>query len=371
MTNTLLYRSGVFVAVNKSGSHLDFGAVGRLTDDEDRAFTTVASAGYKSNQIVVVMEPGGIDDDAQGMVACAITVPKVLLDGDAELLDFIKTSSTGGLGTPHAGPMQAGDFAQVIDISDDPAAPAAVMFGKPEQQGAAGATALKTYWEPDAPPASPSAYDDEFDNGNLDVKWTELDFGSKLTVNESSVYNRIIFTHLPGSGHSVAGLSQAIPAGDFSITCKVGLSHTTGNSFEGGLALWENQTSGSDIKTLSYRAAGGMNRTATIDLFTAYNANSVGAQIDVYTGSPHPRGLYLRIRRNSTNYYYDWSADGIHWDTYSTTSNPGFTPGYMGIFTNNSPSSITRYATFEHFRYFNSDVGMNGLLAGQLAGIYE
>jgi hypothetical protein len=371
MTNSLLNRTGSFVALNKSGDHLDRGAVAVLGGTaENLAISTVTTSGYKDSSIVVVVEPGGIDDDAYGMVAIAITVPQLNLDGDADLFDFVKTSTVAGQGTPHAGPPEAGDFAQVIDLGNDPAAPAAILLGFPVQDGGTVIEALKTIWHPDAPPASPSALDDEFDDGSLDVKWTELDFGSKLTVTESSIYNHLILSSLPSSGYSIAGLSQALPAGDFTVAMKLDLRGISASSMECGIALWENQLSSSDIFTLSARRE----NTRVVALyayhFTNYLTDVIGSGYNIAAIAAE-QAVYLRLRRNGSNYYQDWSLNGLSWDTYSAAHNPSFTPGYVGVFNNNTPSSVTRESSVHFFRYLNSDIGSQGILAGRLAGIYE
>lgn len=366
MTNSLLNRSGVLVAKNLSGAAAPFGTVGILGGGEERSFDTIASAGYKASTVVVVVEPDGIADDAYGMVAMAITVPKLLLDGEADLFDFVKVSGTAGLGTPHAGPPQVGDFAQVLDDGDEPPA---VLFGFPLQTGASGLTPIKTIWDPDASPASASALDDEFDNGSLDVKWTELDFSGVLTVNESAVYNHLILTSNPSSGNNVAGLSQTLPAGNFTITTKVSLRGQSASSFEGGLALWQNQISSGDIKTLGARVGASRVIAAFGSGYADYQNSNIGESFssDVIAGR---HGMYLRIRRNGTTYYYDWSLDGLGWDTLGSAFDPSFTPGFCGVFNNNTPSSIVRESSFEFFRYQNSDVGERGILSGRLRGIY-
>jgi hypothetical protein len=366
MTNSLLNRSGVFVAKNLSGAAAPWGTVGILGGGEERGFTTIGSAGYKDSSVVVVMEPNGIADDAYGMVAMAVTVPKVLLDAEADLLDFVKLSGSAGLGTPHAGPPAAGDFAQVLDAGGEPPA---VLFGFPVQSDGSGATPLKTIWDPDAPPASASALDDEFDDGTLDAKWTELDFGSVLAVNESGTYNHLILTSSPGAGNKAAGLAQTLPAGDFTIVAKVGLRAISANAFEAGIALWQNLTSGSDIKTLSAQ----MESDGFVDVRSVEYSdylNPVGIEDWSHEAVVGPHAVYLRLRRNGSNYYQDWSLDGLHWNTHGAATNPSFTPGYCGVFANNTPASGIRESSFHFFRYTGSDVGERGILAGQLRGIY-
>lgn len=231
-------------------------------------------------------------------------------------------------------------------------------------------TVLKTYWNADAPPASPTSQDDEFSNGSLDVKWTELDHDTILTVTEETTYPHAMLTAATRAGRNVCGLAQAIPAGDFTITCK---AHFAGNGVNWayyGLALWENLTATSDIYFFASQVGGGLVRNLVLHNMTDRNTFST-APINVTSVSTHVPHSYFRIRRNGANYYYGVSPDGISWFYHSNNYNPAFTPGYFGIAVDNQATGANIIGRFDHFRYVASDVGTSGLLAGKLASIYE
>lgn len=230
-----------------------------------------------------------------------------------------------------------------------------------------GGTLIKSYWEPDLPPSSPTSQDDEFADGSLDVKWTELDHDTKLTVTESSTYKDIIFSAATHTDDTVCGLVQAIPAGDFTITTKVIVRSHGADYLYAGLALWENLLNTSDIMTLGVRLG---NVSYSLFSHTWTDRNTPTAVWNT-TLNPYGQRMYLRIRRNGSNYRHDMSYDGHSWQTRNVNHNPPFTPGYMGIFINNANSSLVGEASFNFFRYVASDIGFNGRLTGQVAGIYQ
>jgi hypothetical protein len=230
---------------------------------------------------------------------------------------------------------------------------------------------LKSYWAVDAPPTSPTSQDDEFNDGSLNGKWSEYDPGSKLTVTESSTYKHLQLLSASGGGAwTVAGIYQAIPAGDFTITVRIAPLAPGANYYMTGLALWEDATN-SAAKIQDYVMSirgGGLNLSS--HYYTAYN-NLSTTPVDLTINYNWSSFYYMRIRRNSTNYYWDWSNDGLSWNTYGTPSavNPSFTPTHFGISVMNY-STNTVMTIHNFFRYVASDVGITGILAGQAANIY-
>ena len=73
-------------------------------------------------------------------------------------------------------------------------------------------------WNPNLPPASPSAWDDEFNNSSVDVKWTKDDPNNKLTVTESGSTITLALAEDNGAG---AGLWQTAPTGDWQMVVKI------------------------------------------------------------------------------------------------------------------------------------------------------
>lgn len=130
MANAALNRSGVVRLTNKSGSALTQGAVVILDTANASSFKTTTTAGFVAGQVGVVIEPNGIANDAAGLIAFGVYVPKVTLNTSAAVGDFIKTHTAVGQGTPHAAPAVTGDFAIALTAS---ATPEAILFGSPVQ----------------------------------------------------------------------------------------------------------------------------------------------------------------------------------------------------------------------------------------------
>lgn len=235
--------------------------------------------------------------------------------------------------------------------------------------GGGGGTLLKACWSSDAPPASATSQDDEFDNGSLDGKWTEYDPNSVLTVNESSTYKHLLFTCTTRTGFNPTGIGETIPAGDFTIWAKFGFRVANIDYSICGLAFWEDIADVSKkIRVWGYSPRGSATRLAIYDYTnsTTFSAESSLVETDYNVNS-----MYFRIRRNSTNYYHGWSRDGLNWQESSAASNPSFTPTKMGLTLDNGNTGVTIGASIPFFRYIASDVGLNGIMAGQAAGIYQ
>jgi hypothetical protein len=232
--------------------------------------------------------------------------------------------------------------------------------------GGGGGTTLKTVWSPDAPPASPSAYDSEFDAGSAGVPsgFTEYDPGSILAVDESSTYKKLIATITSATFAVVGGIYREIPAGDFTIWTKVRVVGKLADYSWAGLALWEDATdSAKGIENFCLVARGSAGPVG-IDQFymtnyNTYNTDRLGNNSQPYSAQE----AYLRIRRNGTTYYIGWSENGEVWYEKNTATTIGFTPSHFGLSFANS-TGVTNVATADFFRYVGSDVGLTGIMNG-------
>lgn len=224
---------------------------------------------------------------------------------------------------------------------------------------------MPTLWRPDAPPASAGSEDDEFADasGGVPSGWTEVDHGTDLTVGEDEA--GLSLTQTSTAGFHVAGVYKAIPAGDFTIWTKVALSTlaTPAGSVSTGLALYEDATSSSgDIYTIHL-----VNDSAAsyiqIIRWNAYNSLNSAPVTNVIAVDLWPTHLYLRVRRTSTTYAWDYSTDGIGWQRVLSGS-LAITPAHFGPFVNNQNTTATVTARSQFFRYVASDVGTTGKVGG-------
>jgi len=223
--------------------------------------------------------------------------------------------------------------------------------------------AIYEKWDPDAPPLTPSAYDDEFNDSSISGNWsTSVSSNSAISEADSDfVINRIV-----GGSDSVDGIYKNLPVGNFTITTKISVLTTRANYTLGGLQLLEN---------------GGSNSTRINSIHLWVSGGSLGVEVDnwtnktTYSGTVFQNSLnignptvYLRIRRNASTYYYDYSYDGKGWiNLVSTTL--AYTPQHMGVFETAPNGSANSTAKFDFFRYIGSDLGPNGILSGRTVPI--
>ena len=224
--------------------------------------------------------------------------------------------------------------------------------------GGGGGNGVFSKWEPDAPPASPDALDDEFDDASFSGDWTETDFGSRQTVAEDE--RGVVLTNPSSAG--IAGVWKAIPAGDFTIVSKLSLSALPANFAGAGLALWQDATSSSgDIELLRFLYSTNGVRRMLVTRYSQWDTFSATLATTPVVGN-FDTHLYLRIRRTGTTISRDHSTDGIGW-TRLFSAVPTFTPTHFGLWADGS-SGADQNAIFSFFRYKASDVGLGGIMEG-------
>lgn len=238
------------------------------------------------------------------------------------------------------------------DAKDQPRTPrdlyvSAVLGHLHERTPIVPPTPTFTVWSPDAPPAAPSAFDDEFDDASFDTGlWTEFDPSAVLTVSEQEP--GLILDSITQAGDDICGVYQPVPPGNFSITTKIALSALRADFAVAGLALWDDATDpAQDLYTwqLTYRAA---DQVLDVILWTNYTTFGAGiVSIADLTISTH---LYLRIRRIGATYYFDWSLDGLGWQQIHS-GGLVFDPDHFGIILNNVATGITIRAIATFFRF--------------------
>ena len=207
-----------------------------------------------------------------------------------------------------------------------------------------------TVWSPDAPPATPSAFDDEFDDATFDTDlWTEFDPGGFLTISENET--GLILDVATDPATDLCGVYQATPPFDFTITAKIHLTAVASDNSQFGLGLWNdaaNPAAGLYHWRLRCSQADQGIQLVRFTNWTTWHSN-------IYTDSDDVIGthLYLRIRRIGANYYFSWSSDGIAWRRCHAGA-LAFTPNHFGILINNGGALgiIRGIATF--FRYIDS-----------------
>jgi len=204
-----------------------------------------------------------------------------------------------------------------------------------------------TTWSPDAPPLAPSALDDEFDDASFDTDlWTEFDPGGLLAVSENET--GLILDELTQAGDDLCGIYQPIPPVDFSITAKIAQIALAANFGIAGLILWQdaaNPATGLYIWDFGFSAAAQAIELTRFTNYTTFHSHLYQASDAII--ATH---IYLRIRRISATYYFDWSSNGIGW-RQCWSGALAFAPQHFGIGLNNVNSGITIRGVATFFRH--------------------
>ena len=201
-------------------------------------------------------------------------------------------------------------------------------------------------WLPDAPPSSPSAYDDEFTAGSLGGIWSTWDPSSSHTITVDTTRRMLKIVQTGNAGTRWGGIYQAVPASEFAIIAKVSLLNQNGASgYAMGVFVSENISS--SPTTADFRTCDLANNDTASNIFTrtwsAYNGSSSASTNRQYLAN------YLRIRCNGTSCKSDYSLDGIGWVQFASVT-LGFTPTHMGIALNASDNTLEATGYCDFFR---------------------
>lgn len=225
-------------------------------------------------------------------------------------------------------------------------------------------------WNPDAAPESPSAYDDEFDDASFDTGlWDEYDTGAIETIAEAS--DLLSLSQASQVIATLTGVYQSIPAGDFTIACKMQVDHASiGNPgyFQAGIVLWDDATDDGAEAVLV--GPGVWHDTSDHDGFGyGYFTDRVSlALVNLAGVISASTWYYLRVRRSGSTYYFDWSTDGETWTVQNFTSSMPFTPSHFGLGLYNGSTGFTLQADVEFFRYRAAFDGVGDPVYGRATG---
>lgn len=154
---------------------------------------------------------------------------------------------------------------------------------------------------PDWPPASPTAYDDEFTGGSLSGIWSWQNQGS-ATVTLGSSYGMLYLP--PASGDNQRGIFQtSLPATPWAFTAKLSMGITYANYALAGMAL----SDGTKIVTFGF----GTNGSSGLVVATQTSLTSGFSFVAGPFSAPVPAIVYLQILNDGTNLTYSISPSGV------------------------------------------------------------
>jgi hypothetical protein len=224
-------------------------------------------------------------------------------------------------------------------------------------------------WDTDAPPQTPDAMDDEFDDSSFDSGlWTEWDPGSAQTVTEDDLR-----LHLDMDSDAIveyAGIYQELPAsGDWAFVTKVSLSNFGAGLVGAGIILGEDFSGNPTTSNfLAYHLwSDGTARYLLVTSYADY-ATQPGSGGQLLLLNDYPvvwhGDVYLRVRQVSGTYYFDLSNNGLQWIKEYSTGSPPFTPDEIGLGAINKASGETLSAYFQFFRRL-ADTSFDAVIDGQ------
>ena len=291
-----------------------------------------APAGYTDEQAQDAV--GGIVGPTTGPYTLIYNdaVPSITLDVD----DMVGDSGSGGVEGLVPAPA-AGDAA-------------ASKFLKADGSWAvpSGGGSTVGVWMPDAPPASPSVYDDEFTAGTLDAKWSEFDPGSVITVAMDTTRKMVVLTDATGSG-AIAGIVQPLPNAELALYMRWHGDGAAGSPSP-AFILTQGLISTSDvfITYIGVYRNSANNPGVAAFAYSDYTGTSGTTKGSANIGMV-PGWLRLRLP-NDGNFYVDVSPCGVGFHHVFSNS-IGILPAYFGIGLWTSPGvpGTVRYPYFRAF----------------------
>ncbi len=205
-------------------------------------------------------------------------------------------------------------------------------------------------WSPDAAPASPSAWDDEFlDDTASGALWTTWNPGSNIAVDYQQDKKRVVITASGNGNNRIGGIVQPIPSSEFTFTARLSqiARQTTGNTSV-SLILTEDIASPTTCNVLVAQFFAGATAGYNVQKWNDYQAagsSTVATGVGNVTGN-----TWIQVRLNGTTVYVDFSSDGETWFRVVDAHSIGWTPTHFGIGANCTQTSIDSYAICRAFR---------------------
>lgn len=164
-------------------------------------------------------------------------------------------------------------------------------------------------------PASPTAYDDEFEAGSLDGKWTEINSNASSTYSFSNSCINMVSTDRNPS--RLWGFHQAVPSGNWTFVMKVTNNSPSASATYAGAWLFLRNSSNSRL------LCGGLNQFNTVSSHVQYlsrltNPTTLSADVASTTHFQYSTA-YIKMAYDGTNITWSFSRDGVQYDEVALT----------------------------------------------------
>lgn len=221
--------------------------------------------------------------------------------------------------------------------------------GTGSSPGETTTTSIYSRWDPDAPPATASSYDDEFSDGILDASWTVHDANTVLEANGGVKLTDPQY------------ISKAIPNGDFSAWTKLSVSGQPGFSQYSYTYLTAQAGTGT-IYTVGFTQKNGSN---SIEIVRWNSYPLSWNSTPVVIGVDSRNELYVSIRRSGSTVTFWVSQDGIAYNRIYAVSDYGITR--LGLM--NVGEGANAFGYFDFFRYTSTAYNQSWIPEGRLVPV--
>lgn len=183
----------------------------------------------------------------------------------------------------------------------------------------------------DSKPINPTIYDDEFDNGVIDSKWTIVNQSSSI-ISEGSIYPDALTIDMTSVSANAVTVLQPIPTGNLEIVgkCRIEANMDLAGSAYSGLCLKGSLLPTDPTHAIHLRVDAALWMTVrSIRMATQVNTQTFGVKWTV----PFPDNLYVKYTRIGTAWTMAISSNGVSWSYFEHTGVNGlnFTPTHFGI----------------------------------------
>ena len=309
----------------------------------DAQYVVLSANGDLTDERVLVAGTGIniTDGGAGGNVTVEATSPA---DPDAQ---YVVLAATGSLTSERV--LTAGTGINIVDSG----------AGGNVTISATGGTTFNV-WNPDAPPNTANALDDEFDSSLSG--WTTWDAGSSgLTATSDSSYDKLFLNQPTIFGDQCAGIYKSAPTTggnyEYSVWTKLNWISEDDTNFP-SVFLFIAEDIATNPSTSAFETITLLREASQWRIhaqkWTNY-ANYLSATTYVY----FQLHAYVRIRvsydsgSGNTTRSFDWSSDGFSWRSIETRTDTK-TFGQIGVGINNVGGPSQLYGVFDFFRVNDS-----------------
>ena len=194
----------------------------------------------------------------------------------------------------------------------------------------------------DAPPASATAYDDEFNGSSLSSQWSWVNQGGAT----ATVAMGMLSLFIPAaSGDNERGIVQTLPAGNYQFDAKINVQMVNNTFPLGGMALYD----GTKLMIIGVGYAGTCQGNAAVanqnSVTSSWNTNATWGNQGGANFVSANKELYVRVKDDGTNLTWSIPYDGVSWRQLFQAGRTAFFPsgatkiGFLGE-SNNSSNAL-------------------------------